>query len=69
MYIAVNVKTKLEAPRLKMSAFEKSINHDCLLDFIRYLWIWIKNKDLHGIINYSVPFQRRCVLYNNKIYG
>ena len=44
MYIVVVVETKLEAPRLEMSALEKYFIHDCLLDFSRYLWFWINNK-------------------------
>ena len=51
MYIVVVVETKLEAPRLEMSALEKYFIHDCLLDFIRYLWLWIKNKCFHRITN------------------
>ena len=30
------METKLEAPRLEMSALEKYFIHDCLLDFSRY---------------------------------
>ena len=51
MYIVVVVETKLEAPRLEMSALEKYFIHDCLLDFIRYLWLWIKNKCFRRIMN------------------